>query len=272
MPDVLKILLSCCLAMQLLAITCSAAEENRPQSLTLGHENMNAYPWVMLDNSGGYVGLDIEFVQLLSKRLSIPITFVPSPGLRALETMKHGGVDGVFASSYKKKRETYGQYPMKNSQPDRDKRIHTSGYSLYIRKGSSVGFDGKTFAGIENGIGVQQGFSIIPALEKYPVVLVDSTPDPGILLDLLVRNRVDGVALQTARADYLIAGNSEYQLKIEKYQTREKPFHEKPYYIMLSHQLLTEYPAFAGEFWDAVEWVRKSEGFQEKVKEFYGKL
>jgi hypothetical protein len=41
---------------------------------------------------------------------------------------------------------------------------------------------------------------------------------------------------------------------------------------MISHQLSARYPAFAEEFWDAVEQVRESGEFQEKIIGFYEQL
>ncbi len=247
--------------------------EDQPTQITLGHEDQNAYPWV-LEGIGGYSGLDLELIDLLQDKFGIKIKTVGYPWTRALVTMQRGDIDGVFAASYKPEREKYGCYPFKGGKLDGDRRIHTSGYSLYILKGSNLKFDGDKFENLVSGIGVtdigvQRSFSIIPSLEKFDVSLNDSSADPGHILNLLFHKRIAAAAIQADRADQIIAAKPLYQKEIVKYETDKKPFHQKPYFIMLSHQFVKRYPEFSETFWDAVEEVRNSSEYRQRETEFY---
>ena len=261
------------LAFLLMAICSASHAADRPSTITLGHEDENAYPWV-LENNGVYTGLDLELIALLRARIGIEIKTVGYPWTRALVTMQRGELDGVFAASYKPEREKYGRYPLKGGRLDGDRRIHTSGYSLYILKGSKLRFDGERFENLVSAtgvtdIGVQRSFSIIPSLRRFDVSFNDSSADPAQILNLLSHNRIAAAAIQTDRADQIIAANPLYQTTIVKYPTNRKPFHLKPYFIMLSHQFVKRYPEFSERFWDAVEEVRNSSEYRQRKREFY---
>jgi polar amino acid transport system substrate-binding protein len=246
---------------------------DQPTRITLGHEDQNAYPWVVKDING-YTGLDLELIDLLQAKIGIKIKTVGYPWTRALVTMQKGNLDGVFAASYKPERKKYGSYPLKDGELDGDRRIHTSGYSLYILEGSKLKFDGDKFENLVSGIGVtdigvQRSFSIIPSLKKFDVNLNDSSSDPDHILYMLFHKRIAAAAIQAARADQIIAAKPLFQKKIIKYKTNKKPFHQKPYFIMLSHQFMKRYPGFSEKFWNAVKEVRNSSEYRQRETEFY---
>ncbi len=97
----------------------------------------------------------------------------------------------------------------------------------------------------------------------------DGTADPEAILKKVMVGRNIAGALQTARADNLIENNEEFKNNIEKFSTNKSPFDQKPYFLMLSHQITQKYPEFAKEFWDALEKVVNSKEFKEKETEFY---
>lgn len=245
---------------------------DKPNLITLAHEDKNAYPWI-LPHNGSYVGLDKDFIEILSKKLNTKIVLKAFPWQRCLELMKINNVNGAFAASYKKRREEYGKYPtMKNNKPNKSLRIHTSGYSLYMHKSLNIKFDGKKFSNITSEIGVQKGFSIVDPLKKFNANLyIVVNADPNSILKLINALRINAGALQTARADYIINNNPEFKKSIAKYKTNKKPFHQKEYYIMLSHQFVEKYPEFAKKFWNTCKSVRNSKEFKNRVKSFYSK-
>ncbi len=251
----------------------SFSQIEKPSSITLGHEDQISFPWVFPKEKNTYTGVDLIFVQLLSKELSVPIKTIAFPWTRTLSTMEAGDIDGAFAASYKKVRERQGQYPTINGERDTSKRMHMSGYSLYINNCCSLDFDGTIFTRLKHksaatDIGVQKSFSIIDALEKLNLPIFSQTSDPKKLLSLLSHKRLFAVTIQSATADHIIANNDSLKNVIVKHPTTRKPFHQKPYYIMLSHQFVDKYPEFTLEFWNAVEKVRTSEEYTIKFDEF----
>lgn len=260
----LNVALFCCIFL----IFNSVYSMEKPEKILLGHEDKNAYPWVFpVEN--GYEGLDIELLKIMSEEIGVTIEFVAYPWIRCLEEMRRGNVDGVFASSFRQERMAMGRYPMNDDKLDTKRMIHTSGYSLYIRKGSDVSFDGQNFYNLNGELGVQRAFSIIPELNKFNIPLDDGTADPIAILLKLMTNRIDAAAIQTARGDNVLETNKRLRESITTFETNKPPFEPKPYFVMFSHQFYDKYPDFAEKFWDMLPEVIASDKFNKAVSEFY---
>lgn len=253
--------------MMFVLITSLGYSYNRPKKIILSHEDKNAFPWVM-PITNGYEGLDIDFLNILSKKLNVDIEFKPLPWSRGLYEMKEGTIDGLFSASYNKDRENYGKYPTKSGILDDKRYIHTSGYSLYVLKDSQIEFDGKNFIGLKGKIGVQRNFSIIPDLLKFSVSIDDSNTDPESLFMKLFFSRVDAVAIQGERADEVLKKNSDLNSKIKKYETNDYPFNLKKYYVMFSNEFYKKYPEFTELFWDMQIEVLNSKEYSDCLKKY----
>jgi len=256
-----SLLLACCMP------ALAATTINSPDEVSFAHEQYNAFPWVF-EKNGLYVGLDVELLTMVSQQLGVKARFKPFPWVRALSEMRYGAVNAVFASSYKKEREDYGLYPMSGGELDTTKSLHLSGYSLYILKNERVDFDGKRFSLLSLPIGVQRGFSIVGDLEPFNVQLSENTDDPQKILQQLYRGRISAAALQTQRADMLIAEEPLLKESVIKLQIEHKPFQQKPYFVMFSKQFMAKYPEFTQLFWDTLQQVQTSPEFIQKVKLF----
>lgn len=237
--------------------------------LRLGHEDKGAHPWVYPAAGGGYEGLDLEFMGLLGKELGVEIELAAYPWQRCLILMGEGQLDGAFASSYKEDRERFGEYPRgADGKPDADKRIHTSGYSLYARKGAGIGFDGKKMTGLGDGkVGVQRGFSIVKDFDRLGIPYDDGTNDPEVLFRKLKLGRNPAVAVQTERAAAVLAADASLG-DVERIELDVEPFRPKPYYAMLSRQVLAREPGFGERFWRAAEKVRKGEEYRKAAARY----
>ena len=187
------------------------------------------------------------------------------------EEMKNNRIDGAFVSSYKKEREVFGKYPIKDGKPDETKRIHTSGYSLYVLKGSNVNYDGTKLLNVDPPVGVQRGFSIVSDIFKMGHPIDEGTADPESMLKKLKLERNSAVVAQTARADKILEENADLASKIIKIELDKAPFGDKPYFIMLSHEFTQKYPEFSKEFWEKCDKVRNSKEYKAKAEEFYKK-
>lgn len=245
--------------------------ENRPEKLMFAHEDKNAYPWVFYDEgTKTCVGLDIILFEILGKELDIEIEYEKFPWSRCLMEMKTGEVDGVFASSYKKYRLEYGLYPKKDGSLDEDRRLHESGYSLYVLKDSKIDYIDGEMVNVDKAVGVQRGFSIKDDLEKLGLLVDDGTADPVAQMRKLIYGRVSAVALQSERAEKILL-NKDFKNKIKKLKIDEKCFKEKAYFLMLSKKFVKMYPEFSKQIWDTVKEIRESKEFRIKKSKFYKK-
>lgn len=253
-------------------IILSLLSNSEPLKIKLVHENRNAYPWVVPnEDCTSFSGIDIEFLKLIGEKTGTTIEFSSLPWQRALEEMKQGNIDGIFASSYKKERELYGAYPKtKDNEIDVKRILHTSGYSLYVHIDSKVNFDGKYFYNVDKKIAVQNGFSIVDDLKKFNVELyVVGSANPLSILQMTAYERVSGGALQSDRADNILENNPELMNRIKKISIDDYPFSSKPYFLMFSHQFKEKYPEITELFWKKCEELYNSKEYKKIVSDFY---
>jgi polar amino acid transport system substrate-binding protein len=241
------------------------ANTSQPSQLLFCHENGHAYPWVMHSN-GESSGLDIELLNLVAKELNIDIQYLSLPWKRCLNHLETYKVDGAFAASYKQERLNMGRYPMTaKGHLDANRRIHTSGYSLYVPYQSKLGWNGDTFINLDGAISIQNGFSIGDKLKRLDVRVVEFHGPMANLLKVKEK-RVAGSALQSDRADHILAQNPELAAAVKKYPI---PLSSKPYYLMLSFYLVREHPDFAEQLWNTLEIMRESPEMKAIEERFY---
>ncbi|MFC3152644.1 substrate-binding periplasmic protein [Litoribrevibacter euphylliae] len=242
-----------------------APSTTAPSQLVFCHENANAFPWVMTVG-GKSEGLDIELLNLLAQKLHIQIDYLSLPWKRCLKHLEQNKVDGAFAASFKQERLNMGRYPVTTKgNLNANKRIHTSGYSLYIPKGSNLGWNGETFINLNGIISYQNGFSIGDRLTALGIKTAEFH-GPYANLVKVKEGRVAGTALQTDRADQVLNNSPELASTLLKYPI---PISSKPYYLMLSFQLVRSYPGFADHLWDTLAELRDSPEMSDIREQFY---
>lgn len=257
MVKVLISLLCCCC----LVINAHAAPRSA-QALTLCYEDQNSYPWVMTDGSG----LNLQLLRLVAEALPLHFNFVAVPWKRCLSGLAQGTYDGAFASSFKAERLALGRYPQDaDGRLDERKRLHTSIYTLYRRKGSLVSWNGEEFRQLHGRIGSLSGFSIVDFIRAQGAEVDETSRDPLALLQMLRHKRIEAAALQSLRGDFVLQANPELAAHVEKVKL---PLEEKAYYLMLSNAYVASNPKQAARIWDEIERQRESVQHQQQVRDF----
>jgi len=250
----------------LLMSKIQAETPNPPRQLVFRHKDQNAFPWVMTEE-GKSQGLDIDVLKLMAKELSLSLEFESLPWKRCLHRLQNNKVDGAFAASFKAERLAMGRYPVtQKGNLDANKRIHTSGYALYITKHSDLGWNGETFINLDGGdISIQNGFSIGDKLRALNINVLEFIGPKANLIKVM-EGKVEGAALQSDRADQVLRRHPHLAEKIRKYPV---PISSKPYYLMLSFKLAREHPKFTDLLWRTLEKVRDSKSMIEAQNRFY---
>lgn len=248
--------LFCCLALNALA-----APREGPV-LTLCYEDQDSYPWVMEDGSG----LNLQLLRLVEQAQHGQFTFIAVPWKRCLAGLAQGTYDGAFAASYKAERLSLGRYPLDaDGRLDERKRLHTSIYSLYRRKGSPVSWNGQEFRQLQGRIGSLSGFSIVDFIRAQGAEVDETSRDPLALLRMLSHKRIEAAALQSLRGDFVLQANPDLAAQLEKL---ELPLEDKAYYLMLSNAYVATHPQQATALWDEIERQRESPTYQQQVQAY----
>ena len=236
-----------------------------PDKLIFCHEDENAFPWVFIKNEQRD-GLDIRLIKLLENDLGIEVELRSLPWKRCLLHLQTGIVDGAFAASFRSERQVMGMYPTQgNNELDVSKRIHVSSYYLYTAVGSKLGWDGREFSHLTGDITVQLGFSISGVLGEMGVS-VNEVKGPEVALKDVLSGLSQGTALQAERADYILSSDPFFDGKIKKHKIL---LTEKPYYLMLSFNLTSKYPAYSQFIWERLALLRDSKTMESISRGFW---
>lgn len=226
------------------------------KELTFCAENKVQVPFIF-GTSGSvqddYPGLAVEMIRIASKRVSAQAAILRAPWNRCLLLLENNAVDGVFMGSFNPARGKIAAYPMIGDQVDPSRRITTSSYSFFRRKGSSPNWDGHNFTGIEGQVGAPRGYSIVRDLKKRGLNLME-LDDTAMVFEMLVSRKVDVAAVQTSAGEALVSSGVFPSIELVK-----PPLVIKHYYVMLSKKLVRENKELADRFWSEIASIREKE-------------
>ncbi len=217
----------------------------------------------LIDGNGTEVdpvkpGLTIEVLRMASERTGIPIALSRTPWQRGLYLIESGQADAIFASSYVEDRLRYGVYPMKDGRPDTSRKLFDQSYSLYVRAGSGVTWDGKRLSGLHAPVGATPGYAVVPVLKAMGVEVAEE-PDHLANLRKLVAGRIDAYAELDMHVRPLLRDNP---AAFGTIVALAPPILTKPYYLMFSKIFYGRARDVAERFWDAIALVNASAAYQ----------
>jgi polar amino acid transport system substrate-binding protein len=248
------------LASCLLSLAAGPAMAAGKPSIPLCFERQEVLPWRTLD--GG--GLNFELLNEVARRTGVEFDYQSMPWKRCLAQLKANQVGGAFAVSFSQERLALGAYPG-GAAPDAERRMHIDRYVLARRKGSRVDWDGKAFHNLDGRVGFQLGYSVGDFLRAQGVLVDEGSQRSDELLQKLVSGRVDAAALGGGDALRLVRGPLAAQIEV-----LPLPLLEKPYFLMLSHDLVARQPALAERIWNTIAEVRGSAAYRKRERELSG--
>lgn len=242
----------------LLALPFAAFAQDKPDKVTLCHEDGEAYPW-LIKASPGYSALMMKEVE---KEVGVPIKLVAKAWKQCLADVQSGAVDGAINASFNKERAAFSMYPTNlDGEADASKRMYRATYALYKQKGGTLAWDGKKLTA-PGPIGAQTGFSIISQLKELGAKVDDSSPVSEEQIKRVVAGTIAAAAMQTTDADAALQSNADWRAKVERVNP---PLTEKPYYTIFSKQFFGKHQATARAVWRAQGKVRESADFKKQV-------
>ena len=229
-----------------------------PAPLRLCFESATIQPWRTAEGRG----LNFELLQHVGQQIGQPFAYQALPWKRCLASLQANEVDGAFAASFSPDRLEIGAYPG-GKLADPAKRMHTDRYVLLKRKGTAVQWDGKQISHLDGTVGVQLGYSIGAQLRGWGVAVEEGNQGALALARRLMLGRVGAIAMGGSDATMLMA-QPDVAAQLEELPL---PLTEKPYYLLLSHQLLDTQPELAQRIWKAIETVRNSPAYKKQERQ-----
>jgi polar amino acid transport system substrate-binding protein len=253
MSRAFRIIFSVCLCIPLTGASPALAT-GTPRQLTFCVEDRDVRPWITHDGKG----LNLELLNRVAARLGVYFNYRQIAWKRCLEELKNNTVDGAVGASFKAERLEYGVYPG-GEQADPRKRLNMDRYMLVQYKGAGLAWDGETLTGLHGPVGVQLGYSAADVLRSKGVAVDDGSPGAAELMRKLYARRILAASLLEGELRSVMTENPHYGAVLE---ILTLPLVEKPYYLLLSHQLVESWPGLAADIWQGIEQVRESRDYQ----------
>lgn len=238
----LKWLVAC--GLSLLSLPLFAAE------ILLCHEHADVRPWRTMEGTG----MHFELINRAAKAVGLTVRYDPLPWKRCLASTRAGQVDGAIGASYLPERKEFAVYPGGDTL-DISKRLNLDRYVLVKPKGSPVQWNGKSFSGIHNKVGIPLGYSIGKFLTQAGLTLDDASLSVVDLTQKLAAGRVDAAAVLVGEINTVFQHHPQLKQQLEVLPI---PLEEKPYFVIFSKTFYEQHRATAEAFWQAVEKVRNS--------------
>lgn len=242
----------------------TAPDGSTSHPLQLCYERADIRPWRRTDDTG----LNFDLIRMAAARAKVSVEFVNLPWKRCQALLQNNEVQGLFAASFQPDRMALGAYPG-GAQPDASRRLYVDRYVLVRRKGDPVDWDGKKLHHLQGTVGTQLGYSVGRTLQKLGVPVDDGSQTAPELLKKLLSGRVGAIALGGSDAAVHLADGAPFAAQLE---VAPLALEEKPYYLLLSHQLINDQRELAERLWSGLAAARQSAEYQRLERAALGAL
>lgn len=187
-----------------------------------------------------FPGVNIELLYNITNPMEIDISWERAPFARCLLYLKSGKVDVINVASYKKEREEYGVYPLKNDRIDVSRRFKFDSYYAFVHNHSDAFYKSGRIQNLSSlPVAVEIKAAIIPMLEDMKLNLIQ-LPKAEFSFSMLEKDRVSAVVT-----------NQYHGLKYADMNIRriEPALSERAYYLLFSKQFYQNYPELVEDIW-----------------------
>lgn len=145
-------------------------------------------PECYIDAAGKFVGIDVDIIQEVAKRLNLNITIQLTPWVRVLAMVKSGQADGGFPLFSTAERREYAYYPQ---EP-----VHVSVMTAYTKTGKEFSYQnlqdlyGKRI-GINRGYSISKEFDQAAQQGLIDLIEVETVEQ---LVKMLLDERIEAIA------------------------------------------------------------------------------
>lgn len=238
-----------------------------PEEIKLCYEDVTVYPWI----TGDKKGLAISELQLVEKNLNLKFKYIRLPWKRCQSQARAGLVDGIIAASFNKKRAEWGTYPIEaNDKLERDYRLHTDSFYVYVRKDGHIAWKNANFQNIGNNpVGVQLGYSVGSDVKAAGYQTESSFMTPYDLLKALDMGMVKVAILQNHAAQKTLQEHPNLAKNIER---QEEPFKIADQYVLFNTNFFKSNRELCVKIWKAISVARNSHEYQKNEQVFLNSI
>lgn len=220
--------------------------------LRVCYENSEMQPYTHGDDVSPEPGFLPDLIEQASKESNLNLVFYRRPWGRCMLDLEQGQAEGIFPLIWTAEREQWAAFPqLATGGLDPERYLWEGSYSIFVRYGSNLRWDGERFSQLKNGVAAPFGYVAQQRLNQLGI------PGPQHIsvekgLALVALKRLDGYVVDSLIGKYLI---HKYGLNNDL-TTLRVPFMSSKWYLALSKHFVRHHPDHAQELWTALEKIR----------------
>lgn len=174
------------------------------------------------------------------------------PWKRCLLDLEQGRAEGVFPLIWTAEREQWAAFPrLATGELDPRRYLWEGVYSIFVRHGTTLQWDGERFSQIKNGVAAPSGYVAQQTLNRLGVQGPQHLEvEKGLWL--VAMDRLDGYVIDRHIGEHLIR---KYGLN-DSLTTLPLPLMSSKWYLAFSRSFVSGHPDNAQALWNALEKVR----------------
>lgn len=182
-------------------------------------------------------------------RVGLVSESVYRPWNRCLFMLRSGEADGMVGVSRTPERALWLHYPA-----DESHYVWRGNYTVFVRKGSSLRWNGKYFNGVKAKLSAPLGYVVAERLKAMNLLASGSIP-PERGMVMVAHDRLDGYVVEENIGWFFVKQvNLQHSL-----ETLPGYFAQIPWYLPLSADYYSKYPQLSERLWDALVAVREEQ-------------
>lgn len=209
-------------------------------------------------------GITIELLRMAAEKAGVTLELARAPWKRCLYLLENAYVDATFHASYTEERARYAVYPTKGGKPDASRAVFLNRYAIYVKKGSGIGWDGRTLSNVSKPLGTLSGNAVVEDIKRRGGA-VEEAPGVRSNMEKLKAGRIAAyVEIEGVGDDFL----EDYRAEFAEVEKLPLPFEEKPYFVVLSMQFYQQNPKLSEAIFDAIRDVQATPAYRRMLLKY----
>lgn len=226
--------------------------------IRVGVSDRSTAPWTYPDKEGLGQELLRRAVEAQGDTLEVSVL----PWRRCLDMAKAGTLDIPLMASPSKANSEFLAFPMKNGQPDPEKGISASFFSVICRKDEDIAWDGKTLSGLSSPILYASGQAIVKdRLEALQLPGYDSPNTYPQLGEMILNKRAQAAVMRETIARTLLNADPRFKAAL---QVLPVPFLVDHSYAPASKAFAKDNADYLEKVWAKIKEIRSARDWKQR--------
>jgi polar amino acid transport system substrate-binding protein len=236
---------------------CSTVNAQNNTDVQLCYEDQDYPPYLIGTGRKPVMpnpGVLVELTKSAFESAGFTVSYIRRPWKRCMRMVEENKVIGMFGVIYLPEREIFGHYPMRNNAPDKERRLLSVDYPVFVNVDAPVKWDGHTFADKKIHLGTPLGYATVTELENVHHLSPNQSYLPQDGLEAVSLNKLDGYIVERNVGEQLLLKHKLQKTVI----AQEPPFKSHDLYLLLSHGFYEKNTEKAEKIWSHLAVLRKT--------------